>query len=127
MSIHRIVPHRSSIFHIAVAVACNASYPFDLQLHGETIVSSQSSSNQTLGQLSEIISLAETLSEIWDHGFRIPLGLHRVIASNTDFASYASLTKMFDKSESNVHDWYRFAQNRMDNFLLIIFKRLPLL
>ena len=83
----------------SVAESCNVSFHFELQMVGETIVSTRPSTNQSLGQIPDIVSMAETMHDIWGSGFRIPLRIYPVIASEDDLADYitdASVTELYD-------------------------------
>ena len=94
----------------AMAESYNVSFPFELQLSGETIVSSRSLSNQSLDNISSIISIAKDLNEIYGPGFMIPLRLHRLLALDSDIGTYTSLSRMFGGPDSNIQDfeWYQF-------------------
>ena len=99
----------------AIAVSYNVSFPFELRLFGETIVSSlvssRSSTNQLLRGIPSIVSIVNDLDEIWGPGFRIPLKMYPVTALEHDSAVYASLVQMFGGPDSNIYEfeWYQFV------------------
>ena len=94
----------------ALAESCHISFPFELQMFGETIVSSRSLTNQSLEGIPSIASTTKDMNEIWGPGFRIPLRLYRLSASDQDLAVYASLARMFGGSNTNIRKfgWYQF-------------------
>ena len=103
--------------HGAVAESYNVSSPFELQLFGETIVSSRSLTDQPLEEIPRIVSIAQDLNEVYGPRFRVPLRMHRLLASDSDIATYASLARMFGGPDSNIHEfeWYRFILNCVES------------
>ena len=114
-----------------IATKCDISSRFDIQLLGETIVSPLSLSNRSIDQIPQIVSLANDLYHIWGQEFRIPLKIYPVhdfsegdiapipltavtsgIQTQRHIAVYASLSRIFGGSDSNVYsfEWYRFIQ-----------------
>lgn len=96
----------------AVALQCSFQYPFQIQLLGETIVSSQFSDIETIAKNPIIKSAWDILSDLWKVpvGFRIPLKVR--VLSAQDIAMYSSLHQMFGGLESNVHEveWFKFIR-----------------
>ena len=91
----------------AITELCHLSFPFDIQLFGETIVSSHTPLNQTVAGIAKINSVANDLEEIWGGGFTIPLTVHPI---SEDIAVYAELARLCSGLDSNMHEfeWYRF-------------------
>ena len=113
------MPANASVIelHGAIAESYNISFPFELHLFGETIVSPRSPTNQPLESIPRIISIAKDLDEIYGPGFRIPLKLHPLVPSEEDFTAFASLAQMFGGSDSNIHEfeWYRFVRQCLES------------
>ena len=94
----------------SVVDSCNVSSQFDIQLLGETIVSSQTPINQTIVENTNIITAAHDLYQIWGNGFRIPITMHPIMVAVQKMNIFESLSKLFGGTSSNVHDfeWYQF-------------------
>ena len=103
--------------HGAIAESHNVSFPFELHLSRETIVSSQSLTNQSLSDIHSIVAIAKDLADLHGPGFRIPLKLHRVVPLDEDFTTFASLARMFGAPHSNIHEfeWYQFVIHSLES------------
>ena len=108
----------ASVFglHGAISQSYNVSFPFELQLFGETIVSSRLLTNQLLREIPSIAAINNDLVDIWGSGFRIPLKLIP-IALEHDMAVYASLAQMFGGPDSNIHEfeWHQFVLHCLES------------
>ena len=93
----------------SIAVACVSSSPFEIKLIGETIVSSQTPTNETIAEIRNVRSLEKDLHQIWGKNLRIPLTVHK---TKEDITVCGSLAQMFAGSHSNAFnfEWYRFIK-----------------
>ena len=103
----------ASIIDLHREAAKTFRFPFELELLGKTITSSKTENNQSIDQIPTIISIMNEMKQIWgSNSFRIPLKLRRItrIPSHQDIAVYASLSRMFGGTGSNIQqfEWYRF-------------------
>ena len=107
--------------HHVIAESYNVSFPFELQLSGETIVSPQSLTNRSLADIPSIVSIAKDLDDFYGSGFRIPLQIHPMTreSSTTDseMTALASLAQMFGGNDTNIHqfEWYRFVLHCLES------------
>ena len=98
----------------SVVDSCTVSSNFDIQLFGETIVSSQTPINEIIAGNTHIMTASHDLYQIWGNGFRIPITMHPIMAQNVNI--FESLSKLFGGPRSNVykHDWYKFILQCLD-------------
>ena len=101
----------------SIADACNVSFPFEIQLFGETIESSPTRTNQNIAELSNIISIANELYQIWGEGFRIPITVQPINITKQNMTIFALLAALFGGADSNVREfeWYRFILQCAEN------------
>ena len=107
------LPQSASVTELygAVAESCNAPFPLELKLFGETILSTRSLTNQSLEEIPRITSIRKELDEIWGPGFRIPLTMHQILSSEHAVSVFTSLAQMFGGPNCKIHefDWYQYV------------------
>lgn len=104
-----------------VTVKCGIQYPFEIQLLGETLVSSKPSANQMIGENSHIQSTRKMLMEMWNDpvGFQFPIKVKKiqVVPSKKDYEIYFSFFHLFGGPTANADkfEWYRFVRQCVES------------